>query len=244
MSELAAVAEVSEVMPPEPKLVVLYSTQYRLWGHACHNHISLMRHIAGSEHNCLLGIHYWNNNTPDLPPQQIQELQYKHTHTDQETQYPQYLVLESMIKSTSAALENAKELYREIYKKEMPDDQLILRLRPDAFIYDIPNFPTKVPFGNFYLSLWNTRHRGYRLNAYEAGDVIALTTRRAMEAFTQSDLAQLDTIFQDSISRGIHAYFNEQYLHVLLKHLGIKIIPYPLLKIGLVREDGVHYLTM
>jgi hypothetical protein len=246
----------SSVAPLEepPKLVILYSTQYRQWEKACENHIELMRHIAGSEHNCLIGIHYWNHNTISLtnildappamePPAQIRALKYKYSHSDQVIEYPRYKLLESIIKSTKIALEHAKELYRELYNKEMPEDQLIVRMRPDAMINDVPNFPKELADPMPYLSLWNNAHRPNVGNAYEAGDTIALTTRRAMEALTQVNLADLEYILRPTEIPN-YPLSNEQNLYVLLTHLNVKIIQCYSLKIGVFRPSGPDQFTL
>lgn len=220
----------------KPKLVVLYSTQYRTWEDTCQNHIELMRHLAGSEDNCIIGIHYWNNDTPDLPPEPIQKLHYKHSHTDQNIPQSNYFILNSMIQSTKIAFENAKQLYKEFYNEEMPDNQLILRLRPDVFIENISKIPKSINSDNFYLSMWNINHRAYNAKSLETGDVMCLTTKKAFESLLNSNLNNIDEIINNYIkTKGWDIKFVENQLYALLEYLGINIINDSNLHIAIMR---------
>lgn len=227
-----------------PKLVVLYSTQYRTWADTCQNHVELIRHLAGSEDNCIVGIHYWNNNTPDLPPEPIRKLRYKHSHTDQNLPTTEFSTLLSVISSTKIALENAKQLYRELYNEEMPDDQLILRLRPDAHINNIPDFPKTTYGNNFYVSMWNSNHRSYVENAPETSDVIGLTTKKTMELLVNTNIQQLENIIQNYRTNGRTILFIEHALYTLLESFGTTIKNIENLKLGLMRiGNKVETLT-
>ncbi len=240
-------------MSNEPKLVVLFSTQYRTWNKTQENHINLIRHICDSEENCIVGIHYWDTNIgngySDSEPSEtnlpimIQKLKHKSSHTPNLSKYIFCSQIESIIHSTKIALENAKSLYRELYSKEMPDEQLILRIRPDVLITDINNFPKNIPNDNSFVNLWNTLHRCYNPVAPEAGDTVVLTTKQVIEKICNIDINNIDDIITRYKSKGFVANFSEQYLYGLLYELNISCVHNHSLKIAIQRQNNIESLT-
>jgi hypothetical protein len=120
------------------RLVVLYSSAYRVWDKAVDKHIEMFDKIAD---DYVIGIHYWSEDSPETPPRQILEKKNKFSRspnivdsseTNQESQVYLRNYLKRYIYSTKIALENAESIYKETYGTEMPDEQIILRLRPDA----------------------------------------------------------------------------------------------------------------
>ena len=233
-----------------PKLVVLYSTQYRTWNITCKNHIQLIRHLTESDNNFMFGIHFWNTDAPDILPEPIQKFPYKYTHTDQNIKhsptdleyYAAKYKIRSIIASTKIALENAKQLYKETYNEEMPDDQLILRIRQDAHIADILNFPKTTYSDNFYVSMWNSRHRPYISNALETSDLIGFTTKKTMELFTNIDidtLDYLDDLINKCKAKGRDVNSIEHILFTLFESIETNIVNVHSLKLGIFRQNNI-----
>lgn len=214
-------------------LVVLYSTTWRRWDDVVESQCDLIQKLAGDQ-DVILGIHYWSEmihtfhinsygKAPAEPPEQLRRWPYKHTVTEQERPFIERIArnirvrhawgLAYIIESTRRALENAEALWRERYGTEMPEDQPILRMRPDTIITDVDSFPTFPKGDDFYLSNWDRGNRPqWNPAAPEIGDIICLTTKKALKKL-------VETRIEDIELRCGHRQvnFTEQYLWALLE---------------------------
>jgi hypothetical protein len=218
------------------RLVVLFSTQYRTWENCAENHINLMKHICNNIDNCIVGIHYWNDiNKP--PPPVIQNLNIKYSTSDNiissndETQSTIYKWFKRFQYSTKIALENAESVYKEKYGAEMPDNQPILRLRPDFIVEDIEKFPLPPSHTeNYYISTWNTQHRPeITPNRVEITD-ICLTNKNTLLKILNFDITSIEHNKKDS--------FIEIAFYDMLKTLNINIFFDFNIKYGVMRDNN------
>ena len=143
--------------------------------------------------------------------------------------------------STEIALNNAKILFKETYNIEMPNDQVILRLRPDAYIMNIENFPIIKNGTNFYASMWNILHRPYYYNAPETGDIIALTTRQTLELLININMDSYIQLFIEKSNNCFSVNFIEQWIYHILTENGNTIINLPSLDINILRDGKLLY---
>ena len=138
----ASMTEINIETKKVDKLIVLFSTQYRTWENCYENHINLINHNCSDISNCIIGVHYWND-VDKKPPFNMQKMNIKYTTSNNVVSLNDNSLtnIQKWFKrfqySTKKALENAEQLYFEKFKTEIPDDQPILRLRPDFIIEDI-----------------------------------------------------------------------------------------------------------
>lgn len=132
-------------------LVVLYSTMNRFFEKTVDNHMSFLNRITDNNlDTCIVGMHTWDYNDRNEPnvtnDDKIIEKyinNYKYT-----TSINPFLGIESYQErffkllnfSTREALENAESVYYSIYKKPMPDNQPIIKLRYDMLFIDIEKY--------------------------------------------------------------------------------------------------------
>jgi hypothetical protein len=191
-------------------LVVLYSSSYRDWDMdiAKNSQVAVLDKIAGDRKNCIVGIHYWEQDNKDTPPDVIQELNNK-TTISYDTVWDEFnnskvgdspnsswmsnktRIFKQIFNSTKLAFENAEKLFKETYGYEMPMDQIILRFRPDIIINDVDKFP--LPPTNekyFFMGQWHYAHRPNfdKLNK-EIDPIFFYTTKRAL-----LDIFKIDNI--------------------------------------------------
>ncbi len=228
-------------------LVILFSTKYREWNNVCDNHLKMIEYIADGR-ECVIGIHCWKEeNTPSEPPESLRKYRYKMTTT---TQIPvkydfmgEHIAYEYIRQSTKLALENAESLYYEIYKRNMPMNQPIIRLRPDAYIGEIERLPIITNLENYYISTWNYGHRKYSKDSPETGDIFCMTDKQALLAITNTD----PTSYENIINKRREKYkvaVPEHFLFQILDHHNVSIINIQSLKIGICRSrDNIHFMT-
>lgn len=214
-------------------LVVLFSTSWRRWEDTWPSQVSLIEKFA-KEQDVIMGIHYWSEmintfhinsygKSPSKPPEPLCKWPYKHTVTFQEHSFIEKIArniryrhawgLAYIIESTRMALENAEALWRERYGTEMPDDQPILRMRPDTIITDIENFPEFPSGDDFYVSNWDHGNRPHwNPNAPEVGDIICLTTKKALKKLVYTPIEDIERMCAHR-----KVTFTEQYLWAIFE---------------------------
>lgn len=237
---------------PKKPIVVLYSCLNRYWDKTIDNHIKIIKKTTNNDiNNVLIGIHYWNDLSAQIP-EQIKNMKFKSSTSenifDEDKTIQNInirngkLVLKRFIHSTKIALENAEKLYREIYNTEMPMEQQIIRFRYDVYIDDVDKFPFPlIDEDNYYLSNWNTEHRSYDKNKKEIADAVFFTTKKALLNIINVDM---DTFIKDNYIIEINTnelVYHEHILYLLLKKIGIKIIFDFNLKLYLVRDNNDRY---
>jgi hypothetical protein len=235
-------------------LVVLYSTAYREWAKAVDSQIKLISNISDSP---IFGIHYWKEEVltspstpsrrvaPSEPPEQIKSWPYKFSITEQLEVLPitkggnfQALVCEMI--SGSIALENAEYLWTELYGTEMPDDQIILRMRPDCLVEGLPS---TIP-DNYYITNWNRLHRPvWNPLAPEVGNNFCLTTKKVMKNLVSLDLSIMENMAESLRRQGRIIQFTEHYLYMLLELLNVNILQLETIHHSVVRETRVERLA-
>lgn len=229
------------LIPKENALVVLWSTGWREWESTVDNHIELINRLGGDP---VLGIHYWSKmpirggtettgDAPSYPPEQLNRWNYVHSTTEQSPELLSKIKtnlkeggygLGYIIESTKIALENAEIAYFRKFGRPMPDDTLILRLRPDIII-DVDKFPTEIPEGdNFYISNWNRVYRReWNPDMPEVGDIMCLTTKKVMRKIVNTRIEDIERICNPDQKLG----FGEAYMYALLKVRNVDIINHP-----------------
>ena len=219
-------------------LVVLFSTQYRTWEKCCENQIDLMKHISTDINNCIIGIHYWNDvNIP--PPTKMQELNIKYSTSDNFIFLNNESYIQQWFKrfqySTKFALDNAEQLYIEKFGKQMPDEQPILRLRPDFVVENIQNFPLPpINEDNYYISTWNTIHRPVaEVNKIEIVDIF-ITNKKTLFKILNFDINTIKLAENKII---------EQVFYDMLNILKVNIFFDFNIKHGIMRSDNIEWLT-
>ena len=216
------------------KLIVLFSTQYRTWENCYENHIKLINHICTDISNCIIGVHYWND-VDKKPPLNMQKMNIKYTTSNNVVSLNDNGLtnIQKWFKrfqySTKKALENAEELYFEKFKTKIPDDQPILRLRPDFIIEDIENFPLPpINKSNYYISTWNTQHRpNPEINNLEITDIFVTDKSSLLK------ILQFDT---ETIKKKEGAFI-ERVFYDMLKELKIQTLFDFNIKYGAMRYD-------
>jgi len=243
--------ELSEVdiMNSEYKpLVVLYSCLNRYWDKTIDNHIEVIKKITNNDlSNVLIGIHYWKDPSIEIP-NSIKNMNYKSSSSENiiadnkliysknETFNNGVLTIKRFIFSIKNALENAEILYYEKYKHEMPIEQPILRFRYDSYVHDIAKFPYPLNNeDNYYLSTWNTDHRGYNNNRIEIADAVLITTKKVLMNLIKIDV---DKFINDNIDiLNPDSHFHESLLYFILEKTGVKIVFDFNLHLSLIRKD-------
>jgi hypothetical protein len=209
-----------EVYNPE-KLIVLYNLQYRTWKNTADSQIKFLKFVLKESNleNCFVGIHYWSDDeSPNEPPESILTLKNKFTTSENiindnsgyimESKEYCYRQMKRIHYSLKRALDNAEEIYGSV----IPDDQLILVLRPDAMLDE--NF-TLPPKNESYYFMSLTRHENKEYD--DMTPIMAYyITKKALDDFLNSDYEKYDYIFGTKNS-SIEKLFN-----VILKDLGIK----------------------
>tara|TARA_R110002096_G_scaffold11890_1_gene43339 strand:- start:7 stop:750 length:744 start_codon:yes stop_codon:yes gene_type:complete len=231
-------------------LVVLYSTCYRAWDNqtVINSQLKIINSICSvykdklnlSESKPILGIHYWKREpnpvykpAPKMPPLKIMEFDFLHDITEQEKiDGHNYLYL---IQSTKRALMLADKLHHKLYGSPMPDNQLVLRMRPDLAInYENIEILKEQNLNSlFYLSSISTNQRA--ANPYEIGDVMCLTTKKSLQKLFSIPYESYDVIHNQQEHKPL---FNEQYLLSLIKHSRIKPVYDPNIFTKLLRFDN------
>ena len=174
-------------------LVVLYSTKNKHWNETINSHIALFDKYKGQ---CIIGIHYWDEpGTPDEPPDEIKKYKYimtKSKQTPLNLQNREREIFEYIRQSTKLAFENAEELYKKTFGFDMPENQKILRLRPDVLVEYFP-ISYENSTDDFYLSRYDINARRYpNPKSPEVGDIIALTTKKTLKNILTYDVDKMD----------------------------------------------------
>jgi hypothetical protein len=234
-------------------LVVLYSTAYREWAKAVDSQIKTIKNISDSP---IFGIHYWKDEVlvspstpsrrvaPSEPPDQIKFWPYRCSISEQQievsaiTKGGNFQPLICNILSTRIALENAESLWMDLYGAEMPDDQPILRMRPDIFIEYLPDV---TPEENCYITNWPRLHgRNWNPQSPEAGDNFCLTTKKVMKKLLSIDLSKIENMAESLRGQGRIIGWTEHYLHMVLEHLNINILQFENIHYSIVRETIIE----
>ena len=239
-----------------PSLVVLYSTCYRNWEAALPSQLELLSRIAPKQSTVIVGAHYWtekwgNDNhlkgtAPDAPPAALLAA-YPNVIANHTPQPRGQCRVTYFMDSLRFAMENAEMMYRALYGRKMPDDQPILRMRPDVVITQVSEFP-HVPRGRtgpYYISIWNSLHRPH-FNPYhpEAGDIIAITTKGAIARLLSIDIPSANSVvYEPYRAKGRHIGFMEQYLYSLLEYAGVEIVPDHGIHMGIARQNRVEMMS-
>jgi hypothetical protein len=188
----------------KPPLILLYSTAYRYWEKTIKNQLELINELTDTP---LFGIHYWKNiSIPEIPPSELDKYPYKHSISSQTSE----LIKEAnklkdarplwyTVYSTKIALENAENLYKELYGKNIPDDHLILRLRSDILVSNIKNFPKYINNINDWISTFHYliyygdsfKDLSYENKLYQISDSLCLTSYKTMKEFVNIDITKL-----------------------------------------------------
>jgi hypothetical protein len=235
-------------------LVVLYSTAWRQWDGAVASQVELIERLAHSQ-DVLLGIHYWRDmphrssqatygRAPDTPPAALHRWPFRHTITENTYETTRFFrdqaawSIAYFLESTRHALTNAEALFRETYGVDMPDDQHILRLRPDVLIRShetFPAFPTDAA-DMYYISNWDRTCRPHwDPAAPEAGDIVCLTTKKALGHILNQPLEDMMAVCACHHPR---AWFAEQYLWAILKHRCVDARSDEGIRISVIRPTG------
>jgi hypothetical protein len=252
-------------------LVVLYSTSYRTWEteEVLNSQIELIDRLSqlfcerfGMDPSVkpILGIHYWNAErghkqlnqdfhffdspltSPTNPPGKISKYSYTHTKSDQlelDQERSTHLFYTSI--STKFALESANSLHKNMFGTNIPDNQPILRLRPDCIL----NY-TKIDFlknidinSHFFISNRSNNHRPHiSENAPEVSDIMWVTNNKSMDLLLSTPIERYFDIYDYYKSNGRIVEFEEQYLYNLLDYCKIDIYNDPNIEISLLRTSG------
>lgn len=224
--------------------VVLFSTHYRTWDTVAVNHMKVIHRLGGTP--CVVGIHVWDgDDVPDQPPAPIRAL--PHVRMTKTRQKPQRNIFEYILVSTRIALDNAESVYRERYGTVMPDDTIIVRMRPDTWVDSIATtiHPNRLcNLKGKYVSIWNTNHRPFTANAPEVADTIYFTTKRVLRALVDTPFHEYDAYFDRKRNEGFDIDFHEQLLHHAIEMCGATVVNDHSLRLGLYRASGyVEKLT-
>jgi hypothetical protein len=224
-------------------LIILYSTQCRYWDKTIDYQLQLINNLTDTPIFC---IHNWEQINL---PEQLQKFPHKYTFTTQTKElnnHIDYITEQCNIKpllynilSTKIALENAELLYRELYGRPIPDDYLILRLRPDVII-DTDLFPSNIKDNNEWISTWHSTYRPNIDKSPEMGDLFCLTTYKIMKAFTKIDISTIENICSTYRTKEWLINFSEQYLYCLLKIIDAKPILINNIHVYIQRDVGLH----
>jgi hypothetical protein len=170
---------------------------------------------------------------PDFPPEQIQAHIYKHSITSQSNEFRQgiikyaqctdygALVFLYIIISTKEALENAEKAYKEKFGIEIPDDQIILRLRPDIIVKGIESYVEYIEYMQQHINkdlLWCTTERPN--TSLQTDDCLCITTKKIMKKLTDIDLRMIEPICNKYRQTGRRVHSPEEYLYTLLEEIG------------------------
>jgi hypothetical protein len=239
-------------------LVVLYSTLYRDWDNpiAYESQVKLIKRLynANSRHFCvgekpIVAAHCWSEklgrDSPDIcpaPPAVFRSFNFAFTHSSQKdpTIYPGNP--EYTLQSTQKALQLAEQMHLKLYQCPMPDLQPILRLRPDLVVNNVDWFPLfdhRALSGMYYKSMWNRMHRPtLKKHAPEAGDAVALTTKRALTAICDVPPKTYNNIYAAYKLRGYQQNFAEQYVFAIIDSVGVSVIHDDKISVGLLRANN------
>lgn len=225
-------------------VVILFSGLNRYWEDTCKNHIDVIQKLTNNDlSKAIVGIHYWNNTDSEIEiPLSIRELKYK-ASTSSDNIYGDgkndraIWIIKKFANSSKIALKNAEDLYKEIYGKEMPPTQTVIRFRYDTYVEDIDNFPLQLitDMENYYLSNWNTNHRNYDKSFPEIADAIAITTKKNISSMTNNNIDSFIKENEDKINNP--DFFHERLLYMFLKSIGANILFDFNLKLSLMRND-------
>jgi hypothetical protein len=229
-------------------IVILYSCANRYWEKTIENHLKIIDKLTQNDKNeAIIGFHYWKENENDNVkfPLEIKDFNQKGTITEDPFGYSfnnecekAIIILKKFIYSTKIALENAESVYFNLYKKDMPNDQPILRFRYDTIIDDIEKLPFPIKNkDNYYLSIWNTKHRKYDKNNKEIADALVITTKGALIKILNVEINDFLKENSDEIQR--MNCFHESILYFLLTKLNIEIIFDFNIKSSLIRKDDI-----
>jgi hypothetical protein len=225
-------------------VVILFSGLNRYWEDTCKNHIDVIQKLTNNDlSKAIVGIHYWNNTDSEIEiPLSIRELKYK-ASTSSDNIYGDgkndraIWIIKKFANSSRIALKNAEDLYKEIYGKEMPPTQTVIRFRYDTYVEDIDNFPLQLitDMENYYLSNWNTNHRNYDKSFPEIADSIVITTKKNISLMTNDKIDSFIKEHEDKINNP--DFFHERLLYIFLKSIGANIVFDFNLKLSLMRNN-------
>lgn len=235
-------------------LVALYSTCYRDWEKAVNTQLELIEHLTNKSEKDkpIIGIHYWNewwglhetikNISPESPPTCLFHYPLKWTITPETDESVVRGTIEYIIYSTRKALQNAEILHNELYGCDIPDDQPILRMRPDVYINNICDFPSiPTTMDDYYISMRHRYHRPHiPMNAPEAGDLMCLTTKRSLKKLLSLDFTSYDKIFDIYTKQGQYVNIPEQKLHALLQFCNINVVNSEQISLSVARSDCIQ----
>lgn len=235
-------------------LVVLFSTSWRRWEDTWPSQVALIEKLSQGR-DVIMGIHYWSEmihtfhinsygRAPEDIPEPLRKWPYKHSITTQERPFIERIArniryrhawgLAYIIESTRLALANAEALWKETYGTEMPDDQPILRMRPDTVITDVNGFPDFPKGDDFYVSNWDHGNRPiWNPQVPEVGDIICMTTKKALKKLVSVPVEDIEGMCAHR-----QVTFTEQYLWALFEKIGTDVKNDENIHITIVRPSG------
>jgi hypothetical protein len=230
------------------RLVILYSTQYRTWDKTTPIHLKWFEKICN---DCVLGIHYWSDDgSPETPPPDIMKLKHKFSRnpnniiikSENDQANLKYIIpyLKRYFYSTKIALENAEEIYKQTYGSEMPDDQVILRMRPDVILSDNDNIELPSNEQNYFMSLCTyveiqARNQTFESIHYCTKDSLLKLINTDVDDYIENNYKTL----QDKIAPYI--VWAPTIITGILEMNKVRIFRYSKRRnIGLMRENGPH----
>jgi len=241
----------NEIMPVEfqtssvSPLVVLYNGLNRNWDFSCENHMEVIKKITNNNVNdTIMGIHYWKkeNETNIYVPPPLKDIKQLASVSNDEFGFnfandseKGIGIIKKFVHSIKIALQNAETLFFEVYGENMPMNQTIIRFRYDAHIDDIDNLPLPIiGEDNYFLSIWNTKHRDFNRNRFEIADTFIITKKKAIMNLINIDIDK----FVEEKRKVNSLDFHETILYLFLKEAGIKVIFDYNLKLSIVRGYG------
>jgi hypothetical protein len=144
--------------------------------------------------------------------------------------------------STRLAFKLANELHLEMFGVDMPEDQPILKLRPDLIVeYNNLENLNSLDFEESYLvSNYCSAHRPHiSENEPEVVDAIFLTRNSDLRRLLEIEISEYQSIYEyyrNNYQRTIS--FTDHYMYTLLEHSNIKIVVDNNLKFTILRSDG------
>ena len=250
-------------------LVVLFSTSYRTWNNdlLIKSQIDLINKISKIYKNKLnlpdysnpiIGIHYWEEEfgylphldgiervSPMYPPDYIMKFHFMYERSKQLETSECNLIYN--IQSTERALKMADILHNKLYNCSIPENQLILRIRPDLMIkYEDTTILENCDLNShFYLSNTNTNDRPtVPYNSPEIGDVMAFKNKKSLNKLFSIPHSKYEFIYEESRKNKERIVsFSEQYLYNLLDYIGISVIQDTNILLKLLRKDHYRILS-
>ena len=229
-------------MIPQPEtakinlIVTLFITQYRTWDHAAKTQVELLEKLAD---DCIIGAHTWEKSEI---PIELQKFKYKITQTENisDKDYASDMRSKEYITtwfkrqqfSTKTALENAEFIYKQTHdNNDMPDEQIIIVLRPDS-TPKIDNFPlVPIKEDNFVMATFSSEIKSqYDI---QMNNIIYITTKKTILKIYSIDIELFWNKVEDIPKSSISA---EVIFYKILEDLNIKPIFNFDMKFGIFRD--------